>query len=85
MKSLILIILLFNTYVLAQNATNKNERVKENIKKQLELEKKYSKEQTFDKGKDYNLKEHQVDQGLVDSIPEQRKIDYDFDMNDVYD
>lgn len=85
MKLLFLIILLLNTYSFAENSKPKNDRVKENIQKQLELEKKYSKEQAFYKGKNYNLKQHEIDQKLVDSIPKQREIDYDFSMDDVYD
>lgn len=85
MKLLFLIILLLNNFAFANKSDSKNERVKENINKQLELEKKYSKEQAFYKGKNYNLEQHEIDQKLVDSIPKQREIDYDFSMDDVYD
>lgn len=85
MKILLLTILLLNTYLFANNAQTQDKRVKDNIKKQIELEEKYSKEQKFYQGKNYNLKQHEIDKKLVDSIPKQREIDYDFDMNDVYD
>lgn len=85
MRILLLTILLLNIYLLANNAQKQDKRVKENIKKQIELENKYSKEQKFYQGKNYNLKQHEIDQKVVDSIPKQREIDYDFDMNDVYD
>ncbi len=54
-----------------------------NIKKQMELEKKYAKEQKFYQGKDYNLSQQEVDKDSLKNVPD-IKPDYDFDITDVY-
>jgi len=49
-------------------------QLEKHVKEQIKREENFARTQTFLKGDDYNLTEHQVDP------PE-----YDFDMNDVYD
>jgi predicted esterase YcpF (UPF0227 family) len=61
------------------NAANKDN----NIKKQMELEKKYAKEQKFYMGEDYNLSAVEVDKDTVDQI-QAIEPDYDFDITDLY-
>jgi hypothetical protein len=53
------------------------------IKKQMEREKKYAKEQRFYEGKEYDLNSEQVDPAIVDKVPVIEPED-DFDMSDVY-
>lgn len=59
------------------------EELEKQIKAQMELEKKYAREQTFYKGKDYNLSEKQVDPKILKNVPK-IEPDYDFDITDVY-
>jgi len=61
----------------------KEEILKEELKKQMELEAKYAKEQRFYQGKDYNLKEKEVDEKVLKHVPV-IEPDYDFDITDVY-
>ncbi len=63
------------------NATSK--AIQEAIKAQMEREKKYAKEQKFYQGKEYNLKEKQVDPKQLEQVPV-IEPDYDFDITDVY-
>ncbi len=58
-------------------------KLDEEVKKQIEREKKYAKEQTFYQGSEYNLKEVEVDPETVSKVPVLNP-DYDFDMDDVY-
>jgi hypothetical protein len=59
------------------------EELEKQIQAQIEREKKYAKEQTFYKGKDYNLSEKQVDPKTLKNVPK-IEPDYDFDITDVY-
>ena len=67
------------------NDTNhsKAQRIAEKVKEQMELEKKYAKEQKFYQGDAYDLKVHEVD---PDTLSDVKVIepDYDFDITDVY-
>ena len=54
------------------------------LKKQMEREKKYAKEQRFYQGNEYDLSSFEVDKNSLDSIP-LIEPDYDFNMDDVYD
>ena len=86
MRLFIIAILMLNSLSFALDKKESSEkRLEKNIKEQLEREKKYSKEQTFYKGKDFNLKDFEVDQKLVDSIPDQVDTNADFDMDSTYD
>ena len=57
--------------------------LQEAIKAQMEREQKYAKEQKFYQGKEYDLKEKQVDPKQLEQIPV-IEPDYDFDITDVY-
>ena len=61
----------------------KEEILKEELKKQMELEAKYAREQRFYQGKDYNLTEKQIDKKILKDVPV-IEPDYDFDITDVY-
>jgi carbohydrate-binding DOMON domain-containing protein len=56
----------------------------EALKKQMEREKKYAREQVFYQGSEYDLSSFEVDKSSLDKIP-LIEPDYDFDMDDVYD
>jgi len=60
-----------------------DEKINENLKKQMELEQKYAKEQRFYQGKDYNLSQQEIDEDSLENVPD-IKPDYDFDITDVY-
>ena len=62
---------------------SKLKRIEKQVKEQMELEKKYAKQQSFTQGEDYDLKAVEVNRALLDSIPV-IEPDYDFDMTDVY-
>jgi hypothetical protein len=66
-----------------QKAKLSKKELEKQIQAQIEREKKYAKEQTFYKGKDYNLSEKQVDPKTLKNIPK-IEPDYDFDITDVY-
>lgn len=86
MRLLIITILILNTLSFAiDNKNSDDKRIEKNIKEQLEREKKYSKEQTFYKGKYYDLKGSEVDENSVKSLPEQVDTNADFDMDSTYD
>ncbi len=87
MKKIILLAITLNSLLLASGNTPTT--AEENLRLQMEAEKRISQEQTFHKGKDYNLKVHEVNADSVnnsslDSIPELNELDDDFDMDDVY-
>ena len=65
--------------------TKKNELTKKNIEEQLKREAKYKKEQAFYHGKNYDLKDSEVNEESLKSIPDNRNDNDDFDMNSVYD
>lgn len=69
------------------SATDNKEtlRTKKHINEQIEKEKKYAKEQRFYSGKDYNLKESEVNMDSVKNLPDIPDDNEDFDMNDAYD
>ena len=83
MKYILSILILFSISTFA-DATKKDKRTQEAIKKALENEKKFAEEQKFYQGSEYDLKSKEVNQDSLDSIhilvPEN-----DFDMDDVYD
>ena len=95
MKKFLTIVIIFSSLLFAlnneDNSTKKSDadierekRVERNIQKQIDKEKKFGKEQAFYHGKDYDLKESEIDEASVVSIPE-IDDDMDFDMDDVYD
>lgn len=84
MKNIFILILIINSFLFAVEGKQETKTEKE-VRKQMELEKKYAKEQTFYKGKDYDLKSFEVSQDAINSIPEM-DIDYsdDDDVIEMY-
>ncbi len=64
--------------------SSKINKIEEQLKKQIEREKKFAKEQTFYQGEDYDLDYAKINQETIDSVP-LLEPDYDFNMDDVYD
>ena len=62
---------------------SKEEILKRQLKKQMEREEKYAKEQKFYQGKEYNLKDKEIDEASLKHLPT-IEPDYDFDITDVY-
>jgi cell division protein FtsX len=62
---------------------NKDKKIADKIKKQMELEEKYAKEQRFYQGDEYDLKAHEVDPNSLPDVPIIEPDD-DFDITDVY-
>jgi len=87
MKKSLLFVFIFSTLLLATNdKVNDSEREKiiaKQIEIEIENEKKHAKEQTFYKGKDYNLKGSEVNKESLDSIEAIEPLE--FDMDSVYD
>ena len=81
-NKLFILILILNTFLLA--STNKKEtQTDKEVKKQMQREKKYAKEQTFYQAKQYDLKSFEVNADAIKSIPE---LDVDYsDSDDVLD
>ncbi len=78
-------LLLLLPLVLLANEAKVDKKKEEAIKKVLEQEKKFAKEQRFYKADEYDFKSQEVDPDTVDSIPYQEP-EYDFDMSEgVYD
>lgn len=61
----------------------KKNRIEQQIQKEIEKEKKYSKEQTFYQTKDYDLKGAEINEDSLSTLPELEEDD--FDMDAVYD
>ncbi len=89
MKKIILLTIILNSLLFAtSNGVAKNIAEK-NLQIQMEKEKRFSQEQKFHHGADYDLKAHEINPDAVnsntlDSIPELNELDDDFDMDDVY-
>lgn len=87
MKKSLLFVFMLSTLLLAVNNKVDDSERKKRIAKQIEIEieneKKYSREQTFYKGKDYNLKGSEVNKESLDSIEAIEPLE--FDMDSVYD
>jgi hypothetical protein len=82
MKYLLIISIAFNSFVFASN-TDDNAISKRQIKKQMEREKKYAKEQTFYNSNNYDFKGAEVEEESLKNI---KAIEVeDFDMDSVYD
>ncbi|AKF25390.1 hypothetical protein YH65_08310 [Sulfurovum lithotrophicum] len=63
------------------NSTIDNNKTKEAVKKAMELEKKYAKEQRFYQGSEYDLKSKEFDPETLKKVPA-IEPDYDFDMDE---
>jgi len=91
MKKIIIATFILSISLVAESnttaSTDKNDTnsssLNENIKKMIEKEKKYKKEQKFYMGDEYNLTEHQVDPKIIDKVPV-IEPEYDFDISDLY-
>ena len=85
---IIFLILSFTTVLLyssENNSTKDENQTKEAIKKAMEKEKEYAKEQRFYNADEYDFKGAEVDPKTLEKIPV-LEPDYDFDMSTgVYD
>ncbi len=92
MKSVFFIISLLCLSLIADSNTtndhnrsdhNRSKSLEKNLKKQMELEKKYKEEQKFYMGKDYDLKSKEID---PDSLKDIKPIEpeYDFDITNIF-
>lgn len=63
------------------NRSQKKTKLKIEIKKQMEKEKKYAKEQAFYQGDDYDLESYEIDPDSLPDVPS-LEPDYDFDMSE---
>ncbi len=63
---------------------DKKARAEKQLKKEMENEKKYAKEQTFYSEENYDFKGAEVNKDSLDTVPK-LEPQYDFDMDSVYD
>ena len=88
MKLFLTFIIIFNSLLMASNnAKSEKERktrIEKQIKKEMENEKKYAKEQTFYSKDNYDFKGAEVNKDSLDSVPK-LEPQYEFDMDSVYD
>ena len=82
-KILILLVMLSSLLFSANAETEKEKRLKKQIEIEIENEKKHAREQTFYKGKDYDLSGSEVNKETVESIEAIEPLE--FDMDSVYD
>ncbi len=68
----------------AKSDKDRKARAEKQLKKEMENEKKYAKEQTFYSAENYDFKGAEVNKDSLDSVPE-LEPQYDFDMDSVYD
>jgi len=81
----VLCITCITLYGADSNQTEENNITKKAVKKAMELEKKYAKEQRFYQGAEYDLKSKEFDPDTLKKVPT-IEPDYDFDMDTgVYD
>jgi hypothetical protein len=85
MKFLLAFTVIFNLLIFAANndANKSQKRIDEHVKKQMEKEKKYAREQTFYKKDNYDLKGAEVNPESLKTLKE-IEVD-DLDMDSVYD
>jgi hypothetical protein len=81
MRNIFILILIINSYLFALDAKQETTIEKE-VRKQMEREKKYAKEQTFYQAKDYDLKSFEVNKDSLKSASDIMDIDYS-DSDDV--
>ncbi len=88
MKIFLTFMIIFNSLLMAADSAKSNKeskaRAEKQLKKEMENEKKYAKEQTFYSEKNYDFKGAEVNKDSLDSVPE-LEPQYDFDMDSVYD
>ena len=84
MNKIFILTIILNSLLWSANAeTEKEKRLKKQIEIEIENEKKHAREQTFYKGKDYNLSGSEVNKESVESIEAIEPLE--FDMDSVYD
>jgi len=84
MKNILILTIICSTLLIASNAEEQSKkRAAQQLKIEMEKEKKYSKEQAFYQMNNYDFKGAEVNPDSVDSVPE-IPVD-DFDMDSVYD
>jgi len=84
MRKILILAILFNSLLWSANAeTEKEKRLKKQIEIEIENEKRHAREQTFYKGKDYDLSASEVNKETVESIEAIEPLE--FDMDSVYD
>jgi len=87
MKKILLFAIILNSLLFASNQDNieakKKLLLEQQIKKEMEKEQKYAKEQKFYQGKDYDLKGSEINQESLKHLKEIKMED--LDMDDVYD
>ena len=88
MKNILIFIIVASSILLAasnenneSNSSKKESKIEEQIKKQMEKEQKYAKEQKFYQGAGYDTKSHEVDPNSLPDVPT-FEPDYDFDMSE---
>ena len=88
MKIFLTFMIIFNSVLMAADSAKSDKerkaRAEKQIKKEMETEKKYAKEQTFYSEENYDFKGAEVNKDSLDSVPELQP-QYDFDMDSVYD
>lgn len=84
MKYILILFMFFITLPAAQNKpyTKEDKKIQKALHEAMEKEKKFAKEQKFYQGKEYDLKDHEVDPSSLENIkvPEPE----DFDMDKAY-
>jgi hypothetical protein len=86
MKFFLIITVILSLFVFAVadvSNISKDEKVKKQIELEMEKERKYSIEQKFYQGAEYDLSDSEVNPDSIDSVPDLEI--QDFDMDSVYD
>jgi hypothetical protein len=87
MKKILILLLGVSLFLVASDKNSsesaKKARLEDQIKKEMQKEKKYAKEQVFYKMENYDFKGSEVNPATVDATPEIEEDD--FDMDSVYD
>ena len=80
--------IIFSTLLMASDSAKSDKerkaRAEKQLKKEMENEKKYAKEQTFYSEENYDFKGAEVNKDSLKSVPK-LEPQYDFDMDSVYD
>jgi len=88
MKIFLTFMIIFNSLLMASDSAkidkDKKARAEKQLKKEMENEKKYAKEQTFYSEENYDFKGAEVNKDSLDTVPKLEPQD-DFDMDSVYD
>ena len=88
MKVILTFVIILNSLLFAsgdaKSEKERKARIEKQIKKEMENEKKYAKEQTFYSQDNYDFKGAEVNEESLDSVPK-LEPQYDFDMDSVYD